>query len=64
MKQVHFAKVWRWPLTETSYEEYPAGADVVVSDDRAAKAQADGVLKGEPTDAPAEKPDKLTGPKA
>lgn len=72
MKQVHFEKVWRWPLSEASYEEYPAGTEAIVSDERAAKAQADGVLKGEPKDAPAENTAsrenagaaKSTGPKA
>lgn len=50
MKTVHFASRWLNRTSETVVEEYPAGAIVDVSDDRAEKAKAEGVLKGEPTD--------------
>lgn len=56
MKTVQFAKTWRWPLSETAYEEYPAGSNVVVSDDRAEAAFKADALKGEPVDAPTDAP--------
>lgn len=70
MQTVSFAKTWRWPLTETSYEEYPAGSKVDVSNDRAEAASKAGVLDGEPVEAKntasreTEGAAKPTGPKA
>ena len=52
MKTVKFAKSWRWPLSETSYEEYLAGAELPVSEDRAAAASKAGVLADDPAEAP------------
>lgn len=51
MKTVHFSARWLNRISDTVVEEYPAGSTAVVSDDRAAKAAAAGVLKGEPVDA-------------
>lgn len=62
MKNVTFAKTWREPLSPTSYREHTAGTSLVVSDAVAASAKADGVLKGEPTDAE-DAPVKLASPK-
>lgn len=52
MKTVHFDKRWRWPISDTSYEEYVAGSSPTISDDRAAAAEKAGVLKSSPVDAP------------
>lgn len=54
MKSVHFEKRWRWPTSETSYEEYAAGSTPTISDGRAAAAEKAGVLKSAPVDAPAD----------
>lgn len=51
MKSVKFAKRHRHQLTDTSYQEWPAGAQDVVSDAVAKKAEAAGVLDGEPVEA-------------
>lgn len=50
MKTVHFALRWLNRTSDTVVEEYPAGSTVDVSDDRAEKAKAEGVLKGDPVD--------------
>ncbi|MGH6977833.1 MAG: hypothetical protein ACRED4_00835 [Brevundimonas sp.] len=50
MKSVKFAKRHRHQLTDTSYQEWPAGAEDIVSDAVAKKAEAAGVLDGEPVD--------------
>lgn len=52
MKSVKFAKAFRNPISDSSYQEWPAGVEDVVSDEIAKKAQDAGALDGEPVDAP------------
>lgn len=58
MKTVEFAKRWRNRVSETVVHEYPAGSTAVVSEEAAKAASEAGVLKGEPVDAPVEKPEE------
>ena len=54
MKKIEFAKRWKHAVNSTTFALYPAGAEVVVADHVAAIAHRDGVLKGDPVDAPDE----------
>lgn len=56
MKDVKFAKRWRWPLSDAAYEQYQPGDALTISDDRAAAAEKAGVLDGAPAEPQAEKP--------
>ena len=44
MTKHRFAKRFRYPTSETSYEEYPAGAEAELSSDRLKAARAAKVL--------------------
>lgn len=52
MKTVTFAKRWKHVISATSYAIYKPGIELVVSDVVAAIAHRDGVLKGDPVEAP------------
>jgi len=52
MKSVKFAKSFRHKLSDTSYQEWPAGCSDIVSDEIAKKALDEGALDGDPVDAP------------
>lgn len=52
MKSVKFGKRFRFPLSPTSYVEYPAGFAGEISEERARAAKKARVLRGEPVAAP------------
>lgn len=45
MTKYRFAKRFRFPTSETSYEEYPAGAEVELPTDRLKAARAEKALE-------------------